>query len=646
MERTEPPARAERSGVEVPLDPLAGSSGILDAFLALMPDAAVVVNADGMITSANEQAEALFGYGAGALNAVAIEVLVPERLRTRHRVHRRNFSDLPAKRTMGANFSLTGRRADGHEFPVDVSLAPIDVAGSTFVIAAVRDLTEQFGAYSAQIELATLVRSSSDAIISTSVEGHVASWNPAAEELFHFNTDEIVGRHVSALVPDAQMPVLEELLGTAFQGARLTARDTRWRTREGQEIDVAVSISPLRFQSEALTGFSFIVRDVTDRKRNEAEMHRLLAEEELFVRQHEATSEIRLRILSDVALDAILQMVCERALELVDVAAAVICRRHEDLVRVVAGGGPGESMIGETLELTDSFAGRVVDENTTLEVARRSDASRMVVPASLPDGPTLGVPIVVNAQAVGALMLVRAMGAESYSNSDRMFAVTLAEQVAIAFEFERARGDRERMMLIDDRERIARDLHDLVIQRLFGAGISLQSALPKIQEQVTVGRVNDAIDQLDETIREIRNTIFALNNPNAGGGELRVQVLELCRRASDALGFAPSVVFEGPVDGDVPARVAAHVLAIVREALSNATRHAQASSLDVVVRVDGDVLLVSVADDGVGIGDRARSSGLANLEARASMLGGTFDIVSPPSGGTRLEWRVPVSSNS
>ena len=142
---------------------------------------------------------------------------------------------------------------------------------------------------------------------------------------------------------------------------------------------------------------------------------------------------------------------------------------------------------GETLTLTDSFAGRVVEENTCLEVSRRSDASRVVVLEQLPDGPTLGVPIVVNAQAVGALMLVRAMGAESYSNSDRMFAVTLAEQVAIAFEFERARGDRERMMLIDDRERIARDLHDLVIQRLFGAGISLQSACPRSKSRSPSG---------------------------------------------------------------------------------------------------------------------------------------------------------------
>jgi len=644
VERTEPPLKSELGGVDVPLDPMVGPSGILDAFLALMPDAAVVVNAHGMITSANEQAEALFGYAAGALNSLAIEVLVPERLRTRHRVHRRTFVDLPVKRTMGANFSLTGRRADGHEFPVDVSLAPIDVAGSTFVIAAIRDLTEQLGAYSAQSELATLVGSSSDAIISTGVEGHVASWNRAAEDLFHFNTDEIVGHHVSELVPDAHMPVLEELLGAAYQGARLAARDTKWRTREGQEIDVAVSISPLRFQSEALTGFSFIVRDVTDRKRSEAEMRRLLAEEELYVRQHEATSEIRLRILSDVALDAILQMVCERALELVDVAAAVICRRQGDLVRVVAGGGPGALMVGEALTISDSFAGRVVEANTTFEVARRSDASRVVVPESLPDGPTLGVPIVVNAHAVGALVFVRTTGSESFSAADRMFAVTLAEQVAIAFEFERARGDRERMMLIDDRERIARDLHDLVIQRLFGAGISLQSALPKIHEEATVGRVNDAIDQLDETIREIRNTIFALNNPNAGGEELRAQVIELCRRASDALGFSPSVVFEGPVQDAGVERAAPHVLAFVREALSNATRHAKATSLEVTLSVDDGVLRVSVEDDGVGIGDRVRSSGLANLATRATMLGGAFDVTSPPSGGTRLEWRVPVSS--
>jgi signal transduction histidine kinase len=289
---------------------------------------------------------------------------------------------------------------------------------------------------------------------------------------------------------------------------------------------------------------------------------------------------------------------------------------------------------------------QVVERGETWEVAHRSDASRVDVPDEMPDGPTLGIPIVVNGFAVGAMTFVRANGAAPYGVADRMFAETLAAQVAIAFEFERARADREHVMLSGDRERIARDLHDLVVQRIFGAGISLQSALARIDQGFVSERVNSAIDQLDETIREIRNTIFSLNNPIVGNDEFLRQVLELTNRAAESLGFEPAVSFELDQQVTVPENVCHHVIAVIREGLSNIARHAGAHAASVALSTDDSALNVVIVDDGVGIKDISRSSGLQNLSSRASSLGGHFHIEVRAIGGTKLEWTVPLTSSS
>lgn len=222
------------------------SSELLRAFMALMPDAAVLIDESGRIVAVNEKAESLFGYPPGGLAGTAIEALVPERVRPRHREHRSKFLAEPASRPMGAGLELTGRRRDGHEFPVDISLAPILSSGQRLVVAAVRDDTERRATTATQAELATIVRSSLDAIISTTLEGHISNWNPAAEELFGYSRDEVLGEHIAMLVPDQESVVLEELLDSAYQGSHRSSRDTRWRHRQGHEVDIAVSISPMR----------------------------------------------------------------------------------------------------------------------------------------------------------------------------------------------------------------------------------------------------------------------------------------------------------------------------------------------------------------------------------------------------------------
>jgi signal transduction histidine kinase len=207
-------------------------------------------------------------------------------------------------------------------------------------------------------------------------------------------------------------------------------------------------------------------------------------------------------------------------------------------------------------------------------------------------------------------------------------------------ELASVRSQRDRLLISADRERIARDLHDLVIQRLFGAGLRLQGVLGLIDNQPAVARVTSTIDDLDATIKEIREAIFALE-PAPGTG-LRARVLEAVADVTEALGFKPTVSFRGLPDREVALPVQLEATAVLREALSNSARHAHSSRVEVHVTVD-DELGVLVVDNGVGVGKPRRMSGIANARARAELLGGHLDVLPAEGGGTRFDWRVPIA---
>ncbi|MFF7928267.1 sensor histidine kinase [Streptomyces mirabilis] len=219
----------------------------------------------------------------------------------------------------------------------------------------------------------------------------------------------------------------------------------------------------------------------------------------------------------------------------------------------------------------------------------------------------------------------------------------ITHQVAAQAELAAARADREVMA---ERDRIARDLHDMVIQRVFGAGLALQSVTARITRPDFAARIHTVIEELDATIRELRGTIFELGQPAQKAASLRAQVLDEAATARGRLGFAPAVVFDGPVDAALPDTTASHLLAALREALSNVARHAHASAVRVAVHA-GDELLLEVTDNGRGIDPAVtRSSGLTNLRRRAEKLGGTFEVVGRPEGGTCLRWRIPLTAES
>lgn len=261
------------------------------------------------------------------------------------------------------------------------------------------------------------------------------------------------------------------------------------------------------------------------------------------------------------------------------------------------------------------------------------------------DGTVITLPLRTPDVTLGALYLVWHDGAMGLDDDVREVAEGFAVQATVNVVLAEARREQERLMVYEDRDRIARDLHDLVIQRLFATGMQLQGANrfdgvpPEVRE-----RISRAVDDLDETIREIRQTIFALHEPVDGASDtVRGRVSREASQSGALLGFTPVVRFVGPVDSLVPPETLEHLVAVLREALTNAAKHASASRVEVLVEVQSGWLLAAVTDDGIGLGDSGRRSGLANIASRALTLGGESSVERVgDSGGTRLTWRVPT----
>ena len=217
---------------------------------------------------------------------------------------------------------------------------------------------------------------------------------------------------------------------------------------------------------------------------------------------------------------------------------------------------------------------------------------------------------------------------------------TFAGQAALAFERALAQEEREMYVILEDRERIARDLHDVVIQRLFATGMHLQTAARLAARPEVAERINSAVDDLDTTIREIRSAIFELRTPMTA--QLRAEIREVVAATGDQLGFRVGLELDGPLDSAVPSEVRTDLLAVLREALSNVVRHAHAHAVQVAVRVAARTVTLRVADDGRGVPAEGRRSGLENMRTRAEKAGGTFELRPNTPRGTVVEWSVPV----
>ncbi|WP_432861610.1 GAF domain-containing protein [Microbispora rosea] len=357
----------------------------------------------------------------------------------------------------------------------------------------------------------------------------------------------------------------------------------------------------------------------------------------------QASAEITRSLLSGAETPRVLTLIARRARRMAgaDTAAILLPEGGGLTLRVaIADGVPGPAR-GRRLPVEGSLAGQAFLRAEPRVVTDLSDTDFLTATGEA--GAACAVPLGAPGAVRGVLSLARRPGRVPFSRAEVCMVHSFAGHAAVALELDEARRDAERLGLLEDRDRIAKDLHDVVIQRLFAVAMTLTGATRLVERPEAAARLRTAIDELDGTIRQIRSTIFALRAPADAPG-LRARLVELVEGAREPLGFLPALCMDGQLDTRVPAHVGDHLLAVAREAISNVVRHAHATRAAVTVRLDKDRLTLLVEDDGVGLPARGRRSGLRNLCDRAESLGGSCAAETGAAGGTRVCWSVPLPS--
>ena len=622
---------------------------LVDAVLRLMPDAAILVDAAGTITAANSLAEKCFRYPNSGMAGSAVEALIPAQVRPRHVRHRSAFAARPGQRPMGAGLELWAVRRDGSEFPVDISLTPVLMGGQQLTMAAIRDITAQRAEWETETRLAAIVASSDDAMMSMDLSSTVVTWNPAAARLFGYGAEEMTSRSFWRLVPPELRTSMEDRMARVRGGMRVDSNDTRRVRADGTEIDVAESLSLVTDVAGEPVGITAAMRDITERRRRELELRHLLAETQRRERWITAMSEVRLALFSGSDVDEWLDLITDRVGELIDadgVILALPAAGRPDSLEVTAAHGEGVLGLGDAIPLDSTLAGRAFRTGQAV-VSENLPADSPAPPELLQGvaiGPVVLAPMVSSYRRRRGPLRHPGPGTRPLrprgDPGRRELRPTGGARHRARPRPERPRAAR----VLGDRERIARDLHDHVVQRLFAVGMALQAASHSIEDTGALERIAESIEELDATIRDVRSTIFslALRTTDRVGTSTRARLLDVTSMAAQGLGFQPRLQFDGPVDTKIPEDVRARragggTRGSCRMRPGMPRRHTSRYG-----STSTTTSTITVSDNGVGIGDTTRSSGLANLRARAEARGGSMAVGKGEQRGTRLHWRVPL----
>lgn len=349
--------------------------------------------------------------------------------------------------------------------------------------------------------------------------------------------------------------------------------------------------------------------------------------------------------------DEAIQLMAQSAFRLADaeLVAAWVPGCSPDLFDVDAAFGAGDDEVADhPLRSDDPLVVQALGQAVRLgpagmdALASSSDWARYLLGLGLRT--VVVLPITAGGEPRGLLLLGRHRGRPPFSPLELDLAEDFVRRAATAMDRISAQVVEQRLTLLEDRERIARDLHDHIIQRLFATGLTLQSLGSTMRDDRSRRKLGSAVAEIDNTIRQLRTSIFQLSLDDGPGAGLRAAVLEVLRQLTPVLGFEPAFDVVGPVDTVTAGELQEQVVAVVREAVTNAAKHSRATAVGVTLRTDGLSLGLDVVDNGVGLGDSTRRSGLSNLRHRARRLGGSLQVVAPETGGTGLMWTVPLPS--
>jgi PAS domain S-box-containing protein len=608
--------------------------GLVDA----LPDGLVIAADDGRIVYANHRLEELSGYATAELRGQPIEMLVPERMRSQHGQHRSRFIAGPTLRPMGAGLNILLRRKDGSEFPADISLSPLDTPGTRVVLATIRDVTDRRDAEErlrrSEERFRVLVEGVQDyAIVMLESDGRLASWNLGAERITGYRADEIVGTNVAVLYPPEA--VAEGRPRRQLAAARREGRavDEGWRVRkDGSRFWASVVLSVLP-GPRGPRGFAKVIRDMSERRQSSARL--------------EAINEVARAIL-DSRESAVLQILARRGRELVDADLGAVMTPAEpgNLVVREMDGDVGVHLSGLTVTASDALAGEAIRSRrpvvTTDLVSQTQIPRRLAEKVAL--GPGLFVPVATEERVFGTLVVARKRGAAAFTDEDLRSLEQFAAQASVALEHGRIRSELQRLAVIEDRERIARELHDGIVQSLFAVGLGLLSVEPLASDEPVRGRLREAVDSIDRVIADLRRYIFGLKPHLVGVESLGHSVAALAEEFQARTGIVTALEIDPRLD-QAAGTVTGEVVQVTREALSNIARHAGATTCRVSLLYRAPMAMLEIDDDGRGFDTEAAPGhgyGLTNLHERASAMGGSMDITSQPGQGTTVRMGFPV----
>ncbi len=483
--------------------------------------------------------------------------------------------------------------------------------------------------------LEALFACSPDAVIVVDEQGLIEMASPALETLFGYRIAEVAGKPVELLVPERVRDAHQAHRATYHKdpiprpmGAGLQLDGRR---RDGAVFPVDVSLSPLTVEGSVRT--AAFIRDATVRRRSEHLMRDV--------------TEVTQLVLAGVEVADILSDLSERARTLVSASVAWVVVPDDaspGRLRVRAAAGRGANhLVGASLDADTSLSARSMRDGKAVVLADMSGDPAVLSEARRGGfGPGAYLPMLTQDGPIGALVVARDGGAETFSDSEVAAVEVFASAAAVGIALGAARDALEELHIVSEHERIGRDLHDTVIQRLFAVGMGLQGAQRLADPRINP-RIREAVEAIDEVIREIRETIFDLNRPHGSDLDVRQRVREMVADVGSHFDYTARLTFRGPMETAVTEQTLHHLLAVVREALTNVGRHAQAARADVVVHATAASVTLTVADDGIGPPDAPSAGhGLANMAGRAEELGGELQLTRRHPRGTLLQWRVPA----